>query len=86
MPSSDFSVIGNVLDSPRYNQLTVGCPNLSGVGPTVTGNSYIQKNAEVALILGEDGSKTSLTADSAEMLWKAIAMVDAQPTAVVYEP
>ena len=86
MPSLEFSVTGNVLDSPRYSQLTVGCPNVSGFGPTVTGNSYIQKNTDVALLLGEDGSKTHLTADSAETLRKAVAMVDTQPTAVVYKP
>ena len=86
MPSSGFSVTGNMLDSPLYSQLTIGSPNVSGFGPTVTGNSYIQKNTDVALLLGEDGSKTLLTADSAEALRKAVAMVDTQPAAVVYEP
>ena len=36
-----FGSENRIGSSTRYNQLTVGCPNLSGFGPMVTGNAYI---------------------------------------------
>lgn len=84
MNSSEFYIRNNVLDTSKRYQITIGSPNLSGKGPIVTGNSFIQNGSEVAMILDENEKKI-LTASSYETLVKCVGQIDVNPENVIYE-
>lgn len=87
LPSSNFVIQNNVLDSPSRFQTTIGYPNdtASGLGPVIKGNTYILQGREVAKILNEDGSVEILYADSLEELTECIKFIDKEPASVAYE-
>ena len=85
MPSRNFVIRNNIFDSSRGNLLTVGSPNdAGGLGPIMTGNSYIQnaraESAPVALLYDSAaGQRAALTAATEAELAAAIRRVDASP-------
>ncbi len=86
MPSSDFVIRNNVMDSPSRYHTTIGCPNdtENNLGPVIEGNTYIQQGNEVALIL-DGGARRTLWADSQESLEEMIRQIDRAPASITYE-
>lgn len=85
MPCRNFVIRNNILDSARGNLITIGSPNdAEGLGPVMTGNSYLQDACEgaapVALVYDSvTEQRMALTATTEVELTEAIRRVDTAP-------
>lgn len=87
MPSKNFVIKNNIMDSPLYYQMTVGYPNdpKKAMGPEVKDNTYIQRENQVAMYkIGGIVQKT-LYAENEDELKEAIARIDSSPASIKYE-
>ena len=87
IPSSNFVIRNNVMDSPFRYQTTIGCPNdtENNMGPVIEGNTYIQQEDEVAIILSSAKAKINVWATNQEELEEAISKIDRAPASVKFE-
>ena len=87
MPSVNFVIRGNVLDSPEFFQLTVGCPNeeTGTKGPEVSGNTFIQKKSGVGIYLQDGSIRRTVYAAELNELKTALTHFDKSPVGVTYE-
>lgn len=87
MPCSNFVIRNNVMDSPFHFQTTIGCPNdtENNLGPVIEGNTYIQQEDEVAIILADGNAKINIWATNQKELEEAIAQIDKAPASVTFE-
>ncbi len=87
MPSSNFVIRNNVLDSPEFFQMTVGCPNeeTGTKGPEVSGNTFIQKKSGVGIYLQDGSIRRTVYAAELNELKTALTHFDKSPASVTYE-
>ena len=87
MPSANFVIRGNVLDSPEFFQMTMGCPNeeTGTKGPEVSGNTFIQKKSGVGIYLQDGSIRRTVYAAELNELKTALTHFDKSPLSVTYE-
>lgn len=87
MPSTNFVIKDNVMDSPLYYQMAVGFPNdpAKAMGPEVINNTYIQQEDMVAIYKINGSVQKTLYADNLDDLEDAISRIDSAPASVKYE-
>lgn len=87
MPSENFVIKDNVMDSPLYYQTAIGFPNdpAKAMGPEITNNSYIQQEDMVAIYLINGTVQKTLYADNLDDLEYAVSMIDQSPASVKFE-
>ena len=87
MPSENFVIKDNIMDSPLYYQMTVGYPNdpKKAMGPEVFNNTYIQRENLLGIYMIGGTVKKTLYADNEEDLKRNITFLDSAPSSVKYE-
>lgn len=87
MPSANFVIRNNVMDSSLRFQTTIGRPNdtETNMGPVIEGNTYIQHGDEVAIILSSGNAKINVWATNQEELEEAISKIDKAPASIKFE-
>ena len=87
MPSENFVIKDNVMDSPLYYQMTVGYPNdpEKALGPEVYNNTYIQREDLVAIYKIGGSVQKTLYAENIEELKESISRIDSSPTSIKLE-
>lgn len=87
MPSENFVIKDNVMDSPLYYQMTVGYPNdpEKASGPEVFNNTYIQKEDLVAIYKIGGSIQKTLYAKSLDELEESISRIDSAPASIKFE-
>ena len=87
MPSENFVIKDNVMDSPLYYQMTVGYPNdpEKASGPEVFNNTYIQKEDLVAIYKIGGSIQKTLYAESLDELEESISRIDSAPASIKFE-
>lgn len=86
MPSKNFVIRNNIMDSPLYWQYCIGYPNAKdNTGPVITGNTYIQKEDEFAMYMIGGKIQKSLYTKNQKELELAVLKVDSKPASVKFE-
>lgn len=90
MPCRNFIIRNNLFEQSMRKILTIGSPNdKTGFGPVITDNIYIlEKKAEeteVAMIRNSKDEETVLLGNTQAELETAVALLDANPKAVILE-
>ncbi len=87
MPSQNFVIKDNVMDSPLYHQMTVGYPNdpEKASGPEVYNNTYIQREDLVAVYKIGGSIQKTLYAENLEELEESISRIDSAPASIKFE-
>ncbi len=83
MRSANFNIRYNIFDTPKSYHTTIGAPNDGTYGPMIYGNTFIQKNKEVAKVLS-GGVVQELWAVDLEELKECIKNIDSSPNRILY--
>lgn len=90
MPSKNFVIRNNVLDTSLRFLTTIGCTNdKDGLGPTMIGNHYIQssnqeENIELIRVWEQERKeKVAITIQNQEEMESVISRIDMAPRVIV---